>query len=109
MRREPVKAYGSLAPATQEAREAFEAVCAEWSAPAQVELAGGLLRFSFEGVFFPGDEAAQALEPFLSADSSGRIDVLDMEAWTLTRFVFTDGKIVRSVRDLNHVLDYSGH
>ena len=109
MRQEPVKAYGSLTPAGEEARSALENACTDWGAAAEIELTGDLLRFSFEGVFFPGDDVAEALSPFLSKVSTGRIDVLDMEAWTLTRYLVADGKIVRSVRDLNHVLDYSGH
>ena len=45
-------------------------------------------RISFEGVFFPLDDVLDALRPLLCAESSGKIDLIDMEAWTLTRAAF---------------------
>lgn len=43
------------------------------------------------------------------AESSGKIDLIDMEAWTLTRAAFSGTEITVKTVGLNHVLAYSGH
>ena len=50
-----------------------------------------------------------ALRPLLCAESSGKIDLIDMEAWTLTRATFSGTEITAKTVGLNHVLAYSGH
>ncbi len=109
MRQEPVRAYGHLHPAGNPVPEAVASTLDSWSLEAELVLAGDLFRLSFEGVCFPAEEIVEALRPFLEPHSQGRLDVLDLEAWTLTRYTFT-GTVVRcNQRSLNHVLDYSGH
>ena len=39
----------------------------------------------------------------------GKLDVLDLENWRLTRHLFDQGRIRSSSAPLNNVLDYSGH
>ena len=70
---------------------------------------GDIFRISFEGVFFPLDDVLDALRPLLCAESSGKIDLIDMEAWTLTRAAFSGTEITVKTVGLNHVLAYSGH
>ncbi|MEG2140831.1 MAG: hypothetical protein RRY20_08610, partial [Bilophila sp.] len=60
-------------------------------------------------VFFPLEDVLAALTPFASLALSGKIDVIDMEGWTLTRATFTNGDVRVSTVGLNHVLAYSGH
>ena len=75
----------------------------------RVEHHGDLLRLNVQGVAFPLDEAVEILRPFLCPQSEGRLDLIDREAWTLTRVRFSGLDDSRSTVDLNHVLDFAGH
>ena len=55
------------------------------------------------------ENVLDALRPLLCAESSGKIDLIDMEAWTLTRAAFSGTEITVKTVGLNHVLAYSGH
>lgn len=106
-----VKVYGAFHPA---GNATFDAVAASGrDAMGQEEdwlfLEGDMLRISFEGHYFPLDEALEALKAALPKEAEGRLDYLDLEAWTLTRHVLQSGKLAVSCRSLNHVLDYAGH
>ena len=84
MSRDPlIKVYASLYPADAAALEAVNAVLASWYVEDAAELAGDLLRISHEGEYFPTGEVVEALKPFLREDSRGRLDEIDLEAWTL--------------------------
>ena len=112
MRQEPVKAYGNLHPADGRALQALEAVFDSWGLTVELELAGSngdLLRLGFEGVFFLYYDAVEAIRPFLTPASTGKLDILNFEDWTLTRYTFDAGRLCRGQRDLNQVLEYSGH
>ena len=109
MRQEPCKAYGNLSPAGEKAVQAVDRVLMDWGIQQRAELAGDILRISFEGVFFPMDDVLAALKPFLCPISSGKMDLINMEEWTLTRAVFAGTEIHLSSAGLNDVLAYSGH
>ena len=92
---------------------------------------GDMARISFEGVYFPVDEALEIMERhfrqaelaaaggiFCQADPEmhppllrieGKLDVLDLEAWTLTRYLWKESRLCPASRSLDHVLAYSGH
>lgn len=78
-------------------------------------LEGDMVRISWEGLYFPVDEVLEALGNSLPPEAEGKLDYLDLEAWTLTRFVFTpktgsgEKAFSSSTRNLNQVLEYSGH
>lgn len=108
MRQEIVKVYGSVHPAGPDLAEAVHTVLSPWGLDRSAELEGDLLRFSHEGVFFPLDDVLDVLSPFLGVGVAGRIDYIDLEAWTLTRFRIEGKAIVKSIRGLNDVLAYSG-
>ena len=95
--------------ADQHIADAVGAVLSDWNIPECTELEGDIFRISFEGVFFPLDDVLDALRPLLCAESSGKIDLIDMEAWTLTRAAFSGTEITVKTVGLNHVLAYSGH
>lgn len=111
MQRDIVKVYGYLTPCEPDwlpglkkalrflGEEADGALC----------FSGGLLNISYEGVYFPLEEFLEVLAPLLTAQSRGKLDYIDMEAWRLTRYNFENGFITSSARDLNDVLAYSGH
>ena len=69
---------------------------------------GDMLRISFEGAWFPEDAVLDAFKHHLTPEQQGKMDVLDMDAWRMTRHVFKDGSIRSSSAPLNNVLDYSG-
>lgn len=85
------------------------AVLSDWSIPECAELEGDILCIGFEGAFFPLDDVLDALRPLLCAESSDKIDLIDVEAWTLTRAAFSGTEITVKTVGLNHVLAYSGH
>lgn len=69
-----------------------------------------MINISYEGIWFPVDDALDLLTKNLSPESTGKLDVLDLDAWTLTRHQWQGGQFQSSpARDLNSVLDYSGH
>ena len=109
MRQEPCKTHGHLFPADGRVLDAVNAVLTDWNIPECTELEGDIFRISFEGVFFPLDDVLDALRPLLCAESSGKIDLIDMENWTLTRAAFSGAEITTKTVGLNHVLAYSGH
>ncbi len=108
MKQELVKIYGNVHPAGPELFGAVRAVLEAWHLGDCVELDGDLLRLAHEGVFFPTEDVLETLGPFLSCSSSGRLDVLDLEAWTLTRYRFEGRRTLPSIRSLNDILAYSG-
>lgn len=72
-------------------------------------LEGDTLRISWEGLYFPLEDVLSALAATLGSGSAGKLDYLDLEEWTLTRYVPGTNGFQASKRDLNQVLDYSGH
>ena len=70
---------------------------------------GDMLRLSFEGQYFPVDEALELLDGLLPESAEGRFDAIDMDAWTITRHLYAKGKRHSNTRSLNDVLEYSGH
>ena len=109
MRTEPCKAYGNVVPASPALRDAVCAVCADWGLADCVELEGDILRISFEGVFFPQEDVVEAIRPYLTGESSGRLDVFDLEGWRMTRATFAGTEVRLASSGLNDVLAYSGH
>ena len=111
-----LKIYGAFSPANETARLAVETA---GSAALSLEeqpwlfLEGDLLRISWEGISFPLEEVLDALTSTLPAESKGKLDVLDLESWTLRRHLLGPGqgqaRFSASERSLNHVLDYAGH
>ncbi|MBQ9537346.1 MAG: hypothetical protein IJU79_06140 [Desulfovibrionaceae bacterium] len=67
-----------------------------------------IIRISFEGIYFPIDDVVEVLEKHLTPQHQGKLDVLDLYEWTLTRYTFVQCKLQSNQRSLNHVLDYSG-
>lgn len=106
-----VKVYGYLRPCPQSAMPQLLAALRLMGGEAAdaLTLEGDLLNVGYEGVFFPVEDFLQALAPLLDTASAGKLDYMDMEAWTLTRYSFENGFITSASRPLNHVLDHSGH
>lgn len=107
-----VKVYGAFYPAGTDCLAAVREAGRDAVGHEEPWLFGedGMVRISFEGVYFPLDETLAALERTLPDNAEGRLDYLDLEAWTLTRHVLAPGRAIDvATRSLNHVLDYAGH
>lgn len=101
-----IKAYGALSPATQETYEAVSAVLESWLMDTDaLELKGDMLTIGYEGDAFPDDEVVEALSPFFSEQSWGKLDIIDLEAWTLRRYTFTGGQLSEHSATLDKALD----
>ena len=70
---------------------------------------GDMIRISYEGLYYPVDDALDVLEELLPATAQGRLDAIDMEGWTITRYLYAGGKRTHNTRSLNDILDHSGH
>ncbi|WP_297160008.1 hypothetical protein [uncultured Desulfovibrio sp.] len=113
MRDPLVKAYGHVYPVTPALYAALESALHDaLNDDEDVPLLcqeGDMARISMEGSYFPEDEVVEAFRAHLTPDMQGKLDVLDMDGWRLTRHVFTGGQAKSSSAPLNNVLDYSGH
>ena len=107
-----LKVYGNLFPADETDREALARACADRVPAADGEAVlreGDLVRISFEGLYFPAEDVLEAIAARLKPGQQGKLDVLDLEAWRLTRHLFAEGRITSRTAPLNNVLDFSGH
>lgn len=111
MARAHLKVYAAFSPADADVLSAVEKVGREaighespW-----LFLEGNMLRISWEGVYFPLEDVLRALADTLAHDAEGKLDYLDLEDWTLTRYLPEGNAFRASTRGLNQVLEYSGH
>ncbi|ABB39555.1 hypothetical protein Dde_2759 [Oleidesulfovibrio alaskensis G20] len=105
-----IKVYGHISPAG----EALE--CALRNEQPQkedgteaLERNGDMLLISYEGMYYPIEEVVDIVRQALQPATEGKIDYIDMDAWTLTRYTISAGTMTEATRSLNHVMAYSGH
>lgn len=107
-----VKAYGAFANMPPDLRGELTELCSQAIGPDLEEkpahFSDGLLRVSFEGIWFPADEIRQLLEGRDGQGIEGKLDILDIENWRMTRLQYLQGGLNVSTVPLNNVLDYSG-
>lgn len=65
----------------------------------------GELDLEYEGNYFFIEDFIERLEHCLAPQSTGRIDYIDQNEFSLTRFHITQGRIDRKKVDLNNVLE----
>lgn len=110
-----LKVYAAFAPAAQEdflklSEACSSAIASEDDHDPFVTLHGDLLRISFEGIYFPLDDVAPVIQELAEKKAAGKMDVLDMENWRMTRYQAKgDGRLEIRSAPLNSVMDYSGH
>ena len=116
MRPITAKVYAAFFPADEEMRKAVEAAGVEAVGldPARICLEGNILRISWEGVYFPVEEVLAILAASLGAEAEGKLDAIDLDAWTLTRHTLhreagNQAVFITHTRGLDHILAYSGH
>ena len=101
-----IKAYGGFSPATSETLEAVQAVLRDWFIEEEAaELKGDLLSIGYEGDAFPDEDIVEALKPFFCEKTWGKLDYIDLEAWTLRRYTFTGGQLGDHTATLDKALD----
>ncbi len=100
-----VKAYGAFSPVAEEAFLAIRSVLEDWYIPEAVELIGDMVRISYEGDSFPAEEVIGVLRPFLTEKSEGKLDILDLEAWTLHRYFLDQGFVRERKATLDKALE----
>ncbi len=66
------------------------------------------LRLAFEGIYFDMDDILPIIHTYLTPQSAGKIDYLDLDAWRMTRYVIKGTTISISSVGLNNVMDYAG-
>lgn len=107
-----VKVYGHIWPAPKALFRALEQA-AHGALPSPeapvVACDRDMVLLSFEGLYFPLDDVLETLEAHLDPTCQGKLDYLELEAWTLSRYEFVEGRMRRRTLPLNHVLDHSGH
>lgn len=107
-----MKVYGNLTPAGSGLARVINDLCSQ-CCPVPEEpvcnLAGDLLTISWEGIYFPVEDVAEVMTEQLRREQMGKLDLLDLENWRLTRYQFVNGETCQSSAPLNNVLDYSGH
>ena len=108
-----LKVYASISGVAQgladELREAVQdAVHADESPAETVTQDGPLVLVSFEGLYFPVEEAAACIKRHLTKETTGKMDVLDLENWTITRFTLQGGFMQERSGSLNNALDFNG-
>ena len=102
-----VKAYGSFYPASEDALDAVNAVLSSWFIEDAAERKKDMLVIGFEGDSFPDEEIIDCLKPFMSGETHGKLDVMDLEAWTLRRWIFSGREAKANTVTLNKALDTS--
>lgn len=102
------KVFGSLEPVPEEIELGLNSILHHWGLASGCTWDSEFLHFDFEGIFFPLDEVLEFLQAYINVDSQGRLDVLNLEEWTLTRTEF-QGTMQSKTISLNQVLEYSGH
>lgn len=106
-----IKVYGNFWAAQPDLARELTLVAAQAFPVAQhaIDLTKDLLTISFEGVFFPVEETVAVLKGHQKPESLGRLDVIDLENWRLTRYTIKAGAITQRSAPLNNVLAWSGH
>ncbi len=106
MQKPSLKVYGYVEPASGVMYETLQKVLASAFVPPEaLSFSPPSLFFSYEGEYFPLEEVLTCMAPLLDGAAQGKLDYIDMEAWTLTRHFFQNGRIVIRSASLNHVMD----
>jgi hypothetical protein len=104
-----LKVYGHIYPVSEDFFAGLSRVCAQALPNDACALArdGDMALIAFEGVYFPVDDVLEALARHLGPEHKGRLDVLDLENWRLTRHAIDEGQVRARSAPLNNVLEYS--
>lgn len=102
-----IKIYGNLFPVNQDIYTAIDKVLKSWHLNIHHEIEGDLWRIQYEGIYFPTDDVITVIKPLLCVASQGKLDTIDIDAWTLTRHRFIGTDITCITTPLNDILAHS--
>ncbi|MDR2572963.1 MAG: hypothetical protein LBC94_01235 [Desulfovibrio sp.] len=106
-----IKVYGHIQPVSDDFFTALVKICSDAISDGQdgsiLRREEETVRISFEGLYFPLEETLHLLARHIGPEHRGKLDVLDIENWRLSRHVF-DGGLRSSSAGLNSVMDYAG-
>lgn len=106
MQKPSLKVYGYIEPVSEALYAALQTVLSSAFVPQEaLSFSAPGLSFSYEGEYFPLEEVLTCMAPLLDGAAQGKLDYIDMEAWTLTRHFFQNGRVVVRSASLNHVMD----
>ncbi len=106
-----IKVYGHIWPVSEDIVEALRPhfpASEHMDAEEMLEYDKDMLRLAYEGIYLDMEEILPIIQRFLQAESQGKIDYIDVEAWTLTRHSIQQGLMTVSSTSINSVMDYSG-
>ncbi len=106
-----IKVYGHIWPVAEEIVPALRPYFSDsehMDAEEMLEYDKDMLRLAYEGIYLDMEEVLPLVQRFLQGTSQGKIDYIDLEAWTLTRHSIEQGLMTVSTVSLNSVMDYSG-
>ncbi len=95
------RVYGEARGLAPEAWAALASVCPFEEA----DYRDGTLAFEYEGRWVDADGFLEALAEALSPDGEGHADVIDNDAWTITRYVLSPGTCESRTFGIDDVLD----
>ncbi|MGE4298380.1 MAG: hypothetical protein AB7E47_10160 [Desulfovibrionaceae bacterium] len=102
---EPIRIYGFLSAAPDSMAHAL----ARGFDLTELDYKDGDLTLEFEGKYFFLDDLMEAIAPHLRPETTGRLDYIDHDEWTMTRFKFKDGAYTMVKVNLNDVLERYSH
>jgi hypothetical protein len=96
-----MRVYGEVRGLAAAAGAGLAAVCPFETA----EYADGVLALEHEGRWADVDGFIDALAAVTDAGCHGHLDVIDNDAWTITRYVLAAGKMTSQTFGINDVLE----
>ncbi|WP_428562772.1 MAG: hypothetical protein ACP59X_22280 [Solidesulfovibrio sp. DCME] len=96
-----LRVYGQARGLSPEAWAGLAAACPFEGAA----YADGVLEIEYEGRFLDADSFLEALCDALSPGGSGHADVIDNDAWTITRYGLSPGRCTSQTFGIDDVLE----
>lgn len=92
--------YGDITGFPEEALDSVQSQIGE----VRASFESGVLRIDHEGFAF-AEDVLEAVIPHLEDNAEGKIDYVDRQEWTLTRYRVSGREWTRKIFNLNEVLD----
>lgn len=103
-----IKVYGAFEPVNDSIESSLSQLLIVNDGSSWWRLDGQMVHIEFEGMYFPVDDALDSLRSSFVSATKGKLDVLDIEAWEMTRYIFEEGTFKSTLRNINDVLAFSG-
>jgi len=101
-----VKTYASICPASDGLYSAMRTLLEDWHVEEALSRRGDTMLISYEGIYFPAEQAAQIIGAHLDNKSEGKLDYLDLENWQLHRYLILGRHLAYRNASLDLSLEY---